>query len=410
MTQHIVIVGAGQAGLQACETLRTEGYTGNITMFGDEPYLPYHRPPLSKGWLLGALEAGQLAMRAAPVFERKKIVVRTGVKIAAIDTAAHKVVLENGESVDYTKLLLATGAAPRTISCAPSAQSLVRVLRSRDDANVLAEQLKKCKARGLRLVVVGGGFIGLEVAATARKLGVEVTILEAGARLLERALAQNLSDWFAQLHVAHGAELVLNARIETIDSLEEDVVEVRLADGRRFSAGLVLVGIGVTPNVSLAEAAGIECAGGIVVDAHGRTSAPDVTAAGDCTIRRLDDGRLLRLESVQNAVEQGRAAAATLLGLSRPFTSTPWFWSDQHDKKLQIAGLSNGADEWSLRGDIKGESFSIFHFQDARLIAVDSINASADHLVARKLLGSGVSPTHAQVADSAFDLSTLVTS
>lgn len=410
MTQHIVIIGAGQAGLQASETLRTEGYKGSITLFGDEPYLPYHRPPLSKAWLAGALGPEQLAMRAASVFERKKIVVRTGVKVSAIDVNAHSVELENGERVAYTGLLLATGAVPRTISCAPSARSLVRVLRSRDDANVLAEQLRKCKARGLRLVIVGGGFIGLEVAATARKLGVEVTILEAATRLLERVLAQNLSDWFADLHIAHGAELALSARVESIDSLGHDDVEVRLADGRRFSAGLVLVGIGVTPNVSLAECAGIECAGGIVVDAHGRTSAPDVTAAGDCTVRRLDSGRLLRLESVQNAVEQGRAAASTLLGLSRPFDGTPWFWSDQHDKKLQIAGLSYGADEWALRGEFNGESFSIFHFKDARLIAVDSINAAADHVVARNLLGSGVSPTHTQVADSSFDLATLVKS
>lgn len=408
MTQHIVIVGAGQAGLQASETLRAQGYKGGITMLGAEPYLPYHRPPLSKAWLSGTLDAGQLAMRAPSVFERKNIVVRTGVRASAIDTAARSIELEDGERLEYTGLLLACGAVPRSIPCSPGARSLVRVLRSRDDANVLSEQLKKCRARGLRLVVVGGGFIGLEVAATARKLGVDVTILEAATRLLERVLTQNLSDWFAHLHMSHGTEVVLGARVASIDALGHDAVEVRLADGRRIPAGSVLVGIGVTPDVSLAEAAGIECAGGIVVDSHGRTSAPDVTAAGDCTVRRLDDGRLLRLESVQNAVEQGRAAASTLMGLRRPFDATPWFWSDQYDKKLQIAGLSHGADDWAIRGNIHGESFSMFHYKDARLIAVDSIDAAADHVIARKLISSGITPTRSQAADSSFDLSTLV--
>lgn len=409
MSQHIVIVGAGQAGLQAGETLRASGFNGPITLLGEEPYLPYHRPPLSKAWLAGGMDADQLTMRTAMALDRKKIAVHTSTKVAAIDIAARSVALKDGSSLSYTGLILATGATPRTIPCAAGADGAVLVLRSRDDANAVSARLRRCAERGLPLVVVGGGFIGLEVAATARKLGVAVTILEAAPRLLERVLARTMSEWYAQLHVAHGAQLVLNARITGIEPAADDAVEVRLADGRSFAAGLVLVGIGVTPNDALARQAGIACDGGIVVDAWGRSSAPDVVAAGDCTIRRLDNGEMLRLESVQNAVEQGRAAASTLLGLDQPFAGTPWFWSDQHDKKLQIAGLSRGADAWTVRGDMQGGGFSVFHYRDGRLLAVDSINAAQDHFVARKLLARGVSPTTAQAADTTLDLATLIT-
>ena len=408
MTKHIVIVGAGQAGLQAAETLRAGGFDAPITLLGDEAHLPYHRPPLSKAWLAGGPGADPLAMRTAAALERKQIAVRTGTKVVAIDTAGQSVTLADGSRLGYSGLVLATGATPRTLPCAAAATGAVRVLRSRDDADAISARLSHCAQRGLALVVVGGGFIGLEVAATARALGVAVTILEAAPRLLERVLAQPLSDWYARLHLGHGARVVLDARISGIEAANDGTVEVRLADGRVFPAGLVLVGIGVDANDALARDAGIECASGIVVDAHGRTSAPGVTAAGDCTIRRLDDGELLRLESVQNAVEQGRAAASTLLGLDRPFAGTPWFWSDQHGKKLQIAGLSRGADGWTVRGDMEGDGFSVFRFRGARLVAVDSIDAARDHLVARKLLAAGASPTPAQAADITLDLATLI--
>jgi 3-phenylpropionate/trans-cinnamate dioxygenase ferredoxin reductase subunit len=284
----------------------------------------------------------------------------------------------------------------------------VQVLRSRDDATAVAARLKQCAESKLPVLIIGGGFIGLEVAATARTLGLEVTILEAGPRLLGRVLAPALSDWYAQLHLQHGATVELNAQVTGIEDAGHDHLEVHLADGRAFPAGLVLVGIGVSPNDALARAAGIECASGIIVDACGRTSAPNVVAAGDCSIRRLDTGALLRLESVQNAVEQGRAAAFTLLDQERPFAATPWFWSDQYDKKLQIAGLSGSADSWTMRGDTRSGAFSVYHFQANRLIAVDSINSTKEHLLARRLLGSGTSPTPEQVAEPDFDLSTLI--
>jgi 3-phenylpropionate/trans-cinnamate dioxygenase ferredoxin reductase subunit len=408
LNSHIVIVGAGQAGLQAAETLRTGGFDGEITLLGDESHAPYHRPPLSKGWLAGTLNTEQLSMRAAAVLERKQIGLHTGARVASFDVATRSVALMDGSKLSYSGLVLATGATPRTIPCAASASALVRVLRSQDDANAIAAGLKACAENGLPVVIIGGGFIGLEVAATARLLGLCVTILEAGPRLLARVLAPAMSEWYAQLHLGHGAQVVLDAQVSGIEDAGSHAVEVCLTDGRSYLAGLVLVGIGVVPNDALARDAGLECASGIVIDACGRTSAADVVAAGDCAIRRLESGGLLRLESVQNAVEQGRAAAYTLLNQERPFVATPWFWSDQYDKKLQIAGLSGSADAWATRGDISSGAFSVYHFRADRLIAVDSINSMKDHLLARRLLGAGASPTLAQAAEVTFDLSTLI--
>jgi 3-phenylpropionate/trans-cinnamate dioxygenase ferredoxin reductase component len=409
MTPHVIVIGAGQAGLQAGETLRAESFQGAITLFGDEPHVPYHRPPLSKAWLAGTVASEQLAMRSTAVLERKKIALRTDARVAAIETDRSCVVLESGERVAYTGLIIATGATPRTIPCAPDAQKHLHTLRSRDDASALRERLLQCRQLALPLVVIGGGFIGLEVAATARKLGVEVTVLEAAPRLLERALSPDLSEWFATLHTRHGVDLVMNARIQQISAVEENAVEVQLQDGRRLPAGAVLVGIGVVPNIDLAKHAGIHCeAGGILVDDHCRTSIANIAAAGDCTSRRDDQGQFIRVESVQNAIEQGRAAASMLLGLSRPFMSTPWFWSEQYDKKLQIAGLRGVSNARVIRGEMEGSGFSIFHFRDARLVSVDSINAPADHLVARKLIDAGRSPTQEQATDPSFDLSSLV--
>jgi 3-phenylpropionate/trans-cinnamate dioxygenase ferredoxin reductase subunit len=262
------------------------------------------------------------------------------------------------------------------------------------------------------VVVVGGGFIGLEVAATARKKGLTVTVLEAAPRLLGRVLAPVLSDWYAALHRSHGVEVVFNAQVAALQVDATGAVSgVRLQDGNLVPAGLVVVGIGVSANDQLAAAAGLECERGIVVDACGRTSDSAIVAAGDCTARRLADGSLLRLESVQNATEQGKSAAAALMGQERPFAATPRFWSDQYDKKLQMAGLSTVADSWAVRGDMAADisvaSFSVFHYRAGSLIAADSVNASKDHLAVRKLLDAQISPTPAQVADCACDLASL---
>lgn len=408
--ESVVIVGAGQAGVQTAEALRSGGYTGPITLLGDEPHGPYHRPPLSKAWLAGEMDAAQLVMRAPEMLARKGIDLRTGVRVAAIDRAAHQLQLADGSTLPYGALVLATGATPRALPLPGGDAPGVLALRGKDDASAIAERMAACLAAQQPVVVIGGGFIGLEVAATARKKGLAVTVLEAAPRLLGRVLAPMLSDWYAELHRSHGVQLVLDARIAAIETAASgEVAGVRLADGTLVPAGLVVVGIGVQANDGLAQAAGLTCERGIVVDACGRTSDAHIFAAGDCTARRLADGTLLRLESVQNATEQGKSVAAAVLGQERPFTATPWFWSDQYDKKLQMAGLSSGADRWTVRGDLASGSFSIYHYQGDKLLAGDSVNAAKDHLQARKLLDAGASPTAEQAADSAFDLGSLLT-
>ncbi|MGA8863192.1 MAG: FAD-dependent oxidoreductase [Gallionella sp.] len=406
--QHIAIVGAGQAGVQLAESLRAGGYDGAITLLSDEVHPPYHRPPLSKAWLAGELDAAQLTMRAPEALARKNITLRTGAKASAIDTAARIITLSDGSTLAYDGLALATGATPRTLAVPGAGAEGVLALRTLDDAGAIVRYLDNCAYQALPVVVIGGGFIGLEVAATARKRGLEVTVLEATPRLLGRVLAPMLSDWYAQLHADHGVDLIFNVQVSSIDSRQGHAAAVVSADGRRFPAGLVIIGIGVNANDSLARAAGINCDRGIIVDACARTSISGVVAAGDCTARKLPDGTWLRLESVQNATEQGRSAAAALLGQERPFVATTWFWSDQYDKKLQIAGLSAGAEQWVVRGAMASGSFSILHFRGDRLIAADSVNAGKDHLLARKLLDAGVSPTLAQAADSTFDLAGLL--
>ena len=397
----------------AAEGLRSGGYTAPITVLGDEPHGPYHRPPLSKAWLAGEMAEPQLVMRAPEMLAKKGISLRTGARVVAIERAAGFVRLSEGEVLRYSGLVLATGATPRRLSLPGADAPNVHVLRSRDDAAAIAAGMADCAARNAPVLVIGGGFIGLEVAATARKKGLAVTVLEAAPRLMGRALAPMLSNWYAALHRDHGVQVVLDAHIAAIHTdATGQAVAVVMADGTRWPCGLVLVGVGVAANDTLAVAAGLACDRGVIVDDCGRTSDPRIVAAGDCTARRLADGSLVRLESVNNASEQGRSAAAVLLGQSRPFASTPWFWSDQYDRKLQIAGLSAGlsagSDAWALRGDMAGAAFSVYHFRAGRLIAVDSVNAARDHLLARKLLDAGVSPTPAQVDDGAFDLASLL--
>ena len=408
---HIVIVGAGQAGTFTAEALRSGGFAGEITLLGDEAYGPYHRPPLSKAWLAGEIGEAQLALRAPEMLAKKNIALRTGCHVEAIDRDAKQLRLAGGETMAYTGLVLATGSRPRLLPLPGADAPNVLPLRSRDDASRIAAGLARCAESQLPLVVIGGGFIGLEVAATARKKGVAVTVLEAAPRLLGRVLLPLLSDWFAALHRGHGVDLRLSARISSIErAADGQACAVLLEGGERLPCGLVVLGIGVEANDGLAREAGLAVDRGIVVDACSRTADPLIVAAGDCTARRLDDGSMLRLESVQNATEQAKSAAAALLGQERPFTATPWFWSDQYDKKLQMAGLSAGADSHALRGDMQGEGgFSVWHFRAGKLIGVDTINASKEHLLARKLMDLGRSPTAEQVRDTAFDLASLAT-
>ena len=411
--ERMVIVGAGQAGLHIAEALRSLGYEGGIELLGEEFHPPYHRPPLSKSWLAGEMDATQLIMRAPDALLRKRISLRTGTKVRSIDRLHKQVCLVDGNTISYTGLALATGSSPRILSLPGVNSKSVLALRTLDDASSVAKALALCAKKRLPVVVIGGGFIGLEVAATARKYGLDVTVLEAAPRLLSRVLAPVLSDWYVALHESRGVQLVLGAQVVSIESNSDGYVRgVCLADGSSIEAGLVLSGIGVSANDQLAKEAGITCEGGILVDSCSRTNDPHIVAAGDCTARKWANGRIVRLESVQNATEQAKSAASALLGNERPFDATPWFWSDQYDKKLQMAGISLGADEWAVRGEMNANTseagFSVFHFSQGTLLAVDSVNAGKDHLLARKLLDSRVSPTVKQVTDLSFNLADLL--
>jgi 3-phenylpropionate/trans-cinnamate dioxygenase ferredoxin reductase subunit len=407
MGERIIIIGAGQAGLQIAESLRAEKFDGEVLLLGDEGVAPYQRPPLSKAWLAGETATDKLTLRGADFFAAKKIDLRLGWRVERLDLDRREVVLANGDRLGFTGLALATGARARKPELPGCDLPGVCVLRDLKDAREISARL----AAAEKVVVIGGGFIGLEMAAAARKKGRAAMLLEAQDRLMARAVTPKISAFFADLHRAHGAELHFGAQVAGLEG-SATVRAVALADGRRFDADLVVLGVGAQANDEIAAAAGIACSRGIVVDACARTSHENIVAAGDCTVwRRQEDGRAgagvaLRLESVQNAVEQGKAAAAALLGRQKPFAAAPWFWSDQHDVKLQMAGLSDGVDLQVERraGDA---AFSLFNYRSGKLASVESVNRPGDHLLARRLLDAGLSPTPEQAADTSCDLKTL---
>jgi 3-phenylpropionate/trans-cinnamate dioxygenase ferredoxin reductase subunit len=393
MTHPVVIIGGGQAALQAAESLRAEGYDGGITVIGEEEHLPYHRPPLSKGFLTGAASEAQLSMRTPEALARKSITFLTGRRAVWIDRAARHVQLDGGETLRYAGLVIATGSRPRLPSLPGINLGGVLTLRTLGDSRRLAAAL----AGAASVAIIGGGFIGLEIAAAARKAGKATAIFEAAPRLMSRTSSPEIAQFFAGLHATHGAVVHLQAQIA-------EITGVTTADGIFHAAGLVVIGTGARANDELAAAAGLECDNGIVVDNCARTADPLITAAGDCTARRLEDGTLVRLESVHNAIEQGKSAAAALMGRARPFGATPWFWSDQYDVKMQMAGLSQGYDTTVTRGSTGERRFSVFYFRQRRLIAADSINSAGDHVRVRKMLDGGNSLTPEQAADPGFDL------
>ena len=401
MSSAVVIVGAGQAGFQVAASLRGEGFAGTIRLIGAEPHPPYQRPPLSKGLLLGKMEPARLLFRQPTFYAAQAIELDLGRAVASIDRPSRNVIDEAGTAVPYDTLVLATGTRVRPLPVPGADLDGVLYLRTLDHSGELARRAESAT----RAVVIGGGFIGLEVAAALRMLGKQVTVLEAADRLMGRVVAPIISTFYADLHRARGAELVLDARIEGLVGNDGRVCAVIMADGTRHEADLVVIGIGVLPNVELAEAAGLACANGIVVDEQGRTSDPAIYAAGECTSHpNRFAGGFARLESVQNAVDQAKAVATSILGRPAAYDEVPWFWSDQYEVKLQMAGISLGHDAEVLRGEPATGQFSVVYFRAGRLIAVDSVNRPGEHMVARKLLAAGASLTPAEAADTSFDL------
>lgn len=399
----MVIVGAGQGGLQMAESLRAEGWTGPIRLFGDEPVAPYNRPPLSKAALSGESGPEHLVIRGPDFFAKKGIELETSTRVTAIDRAAKEVVLADGRRVAYVGLALATGSRARTLPLPGADLDGIVTLRTLADALALKERLATARS----LAVVGGGFIGLEVAASARKTGVAVTVIEAVPRLMARAVSEPVSAWYADLHARHGVRILCSTGVEGFLGEAGRVTAVATSAGP-IAADVVVVGVGVIPDDDLARACGLACDRGVIVDEFSATSDPAIVALGDCTVRRLPDGALRRLESVQNAVEQAKSGAARLMGKDRPFTATPWFWSDQYDVKLQMAGLSAGHDRSVVRGSPEDGAFSIFYWRGDRFVACDSVNRPQDHMAARKLLDKGASPTPEEIADPTFDLPAFV--
>jgi len=404
MMSGVVIIGGGQAGYQTAESLRQEGYEGSITMVGEEESLPYQRPPLSKAYLLGTVDRERLQFRKAPHYADKNIDLKLNVRVESIDRSAKTVALANGDTLSYDKLVIATGARTRTLPIAGADLSGIYTLKTLDDVDQIEAQLKNTES----VVVVGAGFIGLEFAAVAAKVGKQVTVLEAAPRVMGRVVTEELSHYFEEYHRAKGVNIVCNAFADSFTG-DDAVTGVSCKDGSHYPAQLVVVGIGVIPNTELAEAAGIECDNGIIVNEHCQTNDPDIYAAGDVVIYSHPfAGAAVRLESVQNAADQGRVAAANIAGNAKVYDTVPWFWSDQHDLKLQMVGLQNGCDKTVVRGDMASNKFSLFHFRGDELRAVDSVNKAIDHVQSRKLLAEGVSPTDEQVADESFKLASLL--
>jgi len=398
---HVVIVGAGQAGAACAAKLRALGFDGAITMIGEEPAPPDQRPPLSKAYLMGEREEERLWLRSADFYVDQGITLRLGQKAEALDTVA-QVVTVGGEAIRYDDLVLTTGSVPRRLPAAIGGDLAgVYTVRTLADVDAMRAEF----APGRRLVIVGGGYIGLEAAAVAAKLGLDVTVLEMAPRILQRVAAPETSDYFRALHAAHGVKVLESTGLERLLG-EGRVTGVRLSDGRELPADFVIAGVGIVPGTALAEAAGIALDNGIATDAMGRTSAPHVWAAGDCASFPWRGGRL-RLESVGNAIDQAEVVAENILGVGRAYDAKPWFWSDQYQAKLQIAGLNTGYDRIVTRPG-EGGAVSFWYYRGDDLLAVDAMNDSRAYMVGKRLIEMGKSPDAAVVADPALDLKALL--
>jgi 3-phenylpropionate/trans-cinnamate dioxygenase ferredoxin reductase subunit len=398
---RIVIVGAGHAGGTAAALLRQYGFEGSIALIGDEPIPPYQRPPLSKAWLKGEADEEALTLKPAAWYAENGVDLWLSAPVVAIDRADKAVVLAEGERLAYDQLIIATGARARRLDVRGASLSGVLFLRTAADA----ERLKAALGPGKRMVVVGGGYVGLEAAASARALGAEVTVIERESRVLARVAGETLSAFFQQFHSERGVRFVMNDRVSAFEGQGGRLTGVRLAGGEILPCDVALVGIGAVPNVELAGGCGLALADGIVVDSEARTSDPAIYAIGDCTWRPLTlYGREARLESVPNALEQAKAAASAIAGRAPPPPEVPWFWSDQYDLKLQMAGLAFDADQTILRGDIAAGRFAVFHLRNGVLIAVEAVNAPAEFMGGRLMIGRQARVDAARLADPAISM------
>ena len=401
MTDHCLIIGASHAAAQACVSLRQGGWTGEITVVGDEPNLPYHRPPLSKDFLSGQKTIEDILIRPSAVYETANVTLKLNTRVTSIEPDRQTAKTDKGETIAYTKLILTTGARIRRLPV--PGQDLPNVFYLRDTQDVLA--IKAQVAAGKQAVIIGGGYIGLETAASLRKQNMEVTVLEAMPRILQRVTAPELSSFYKRVHTEEGVKI-----LESVGATEivKDGTRLKVITGadHSLSADMVIIGIGVIPNTELAAEAGLTIGNGIEVNAFCQTSHPDVYAAGDVTWHHnIIYDRHIRLESVPNATEQAKVCAAHINGKENPYNSLPWFWSDQFDLKLQIAGLSEGYDDIVIRGDIEGSrSFAAYYFAGDRILAVDAVNAPRDFMMAKMALSKGKNLSKAILQDPDAEL------
>ncbi|MGF7135258.1 3-phenylpropionate/trans-cinnamate dioxygenase ferredoxin reductase subunit [Paraburkholderia sp. EB58] len=404
MHDTCIIIGASHAAAQLAPSLRQEGWEGPIVVIGDESCLPYHRPPLSKAYLLGEKNADDLLIRTADVYARFGIEFRLGERVEAINRGNKTVTLRSGEVLSYGKLAICTGTRVRTVTLPGSSLGGIHYLRNIGDIDRIRTDVR---AEG-SAVIVGGGYIGLETAAVLNRLGMRVSVLEMAPRVLARVTAPQVSEFFERVHREEGVAIHTNVAVSGFEGGQR-VEQVICADGARLPADLVVIGIGVTPNVEIAEQANLPTDNGVIVDACARTSDPNIVAVGDCTMHPSPFYGYIRLESVPNATEQAKSAAATLCGKEKPYHALPWFWSDQYDIKLQIAGLNLGYDQVAVRGDRNaGRSFSVFYLKSGKLVAADCINRPQEFMFSKKLIAESIEVSPAQLADESLAFKSLL--